>query len=327
MANIFREPLSQITRPTNGGASTPQPLPRQVLKALHGRLLVTLNTPAATTPAATPRGESPHAILTEIALDLGGVKRYAIDGGALRVLNARDYKGAGFIAADLTAPAAGASKTIEVQFIYDMNWWWARDPASGLGLLPLNSPRISSPNLLISWGDINDLFVTPNATTITSATLDVDAEWLAGIEVPEPIKLWEPKVNQFDAVSVTTELNLELAKGHDLAELFIKAMTDSRTLSDTLVNNVQAVRLNGAAGGQVVDIVRRTAWARLQNQNRQDQGGVAPATGYAWLSFVKDGRAAGMIGTRDLDRIVLSLDVAGAAGNRVRIYQRTASLL
>ena len=146
------------------------------------------------------------------------------------------------------------------------------------------------------------------------------------IEVPEPIKLWEPKVNQFDVTTVTPELNLELNKGSDLAELFVKALSDQRTLTDALVNSV-GLRLHGAAGGQIVDVIRPTAWARLQNQNRQDQGGIAPAVGYAWLSFVKDGRASGLIGTRDLSKIVAVLDVAGAANNRVRIYQRTVSLL
>jgi len=321
----------------NGGKAIPLKLSGGVIKEIVMRLSVTLATPGASTPAATPRSESIAAILRDIALNLNGTKYWNIDGGSLRTINFIDNAGTnGELSSTLTAPAAGASSTLVCTLVLPcalQNMFAKKSSVAGAVAVDNVCPGlIDTANfddkvwLELTFGTILDLFATANDTTITACTVDVTAVKVMGISIAKGSQLIYEVQKQVEALTSTDAnkiIQLPADSNFDYRGILLKTMSDGYTPAGSILNKI-TLRIRNKDGSKIVlrDLLSESS---LRAYNQLKVGGALP-TGYQWVDFCEDGNIAGVINMANVANFELVGDITGAATNKVEILRHVLTL-
>ena len=254
MASDVKRPLPDLAYVSAGAASTLD-IPRDnVMKALNLMLTLTLTTGAAAGSGTLADPGILQAIRRlEVVAD-GAVTLWSVDPASLYILNAL-WSGSPGQRDKLAIPANGTSGTMQAFLQIPFALPFSKNPNVTL----LNASALSSLQLRVTWGSINDLVQTPTNTSInTSSILSSETHEIVGLDPRSVFSAFKVSQITRQLTASTTNLEVDLPRSNVLRGLLFKSSVLTNSVEDETDSLLNEIRVESSELGRGPFVHRRT---------------------------------------------------------------------
>lgn len=291
-----------------------------VVKKLRVEGFIHLSTPAATNPATGVLSDAPYTIIQDLYVDLGGKQRQKASGAIHRIVSFIKKKAYPY-SDTVAAPAAGATSTIRFSLPIYFGWPMAKDNPS-MGMIDFSNYK-DQVNLILTLGDIGQLFTTPNDTVVTGIDLKIITHEIPGLKINKADQVYcEPVVISYAVANSNDQLTTKMDTGdRDYQGILIYTETAPNVPDDGIDVLTGVIKLDGSTPGSGGFNLRSLdSFAEVKDDNYERLPNKAMLTGYAYLDFVEDDKVvSGAVGTSALTSLVLTTGVTGGATNTMKL--------
>lgn len=308
--NRFRR-LGSIDYSANGVKS--MDLPRATLYQYLGLRLSGLVT--IITANATAWADAPFSLIRRIEVVADGKDTIkSIDGETL-ALFMRIFGGTAMSASAMPT-VVGASQAFNAYLTLPFEMPRAVRPIDTL----LNSKRLSTLELRITWGDVTSAY-SANSGNATFASVALDVELFESFGIESDFAVFKQLLISKDVTSVTADMQVLLPVGNLYRGFLIRAVNygaspanvDPGTGSNAIINNIQL------KSGTEVYVNRKGL--SLQDDNKRQYGQESWPAGCYVLDFSPDGLLTESLDARPLSSLEMVFDVSNpATSNKIKVY-------
>jgi hypothetical protein len=172
----------------------------------------------------------------------------------------------------------------------------------------LDTARYRNIELVITYGALADLFSSPNADTVLTATLDVNIVHTEDLLHPQAKPVVYPYFTAYPVVNPASQTYIDIEKSPDLAMATLFAFTGNSVTAGQPFHGTAAdtVLATMSVETQAEHLVRSLPFKSIQYGNKL-QGNIETwPTGWAVMDFIEDGSVFSSISTGDKSKLQLN---------------------
>lgn len=311
---------ARVTGAAAGAVLTIPLLADNVVKKIKIEGFIHLNTAAAKVPSIGALSDAPYTIIRDVYLDLGGKQRQKASGAIHRIVTFLKKKALPYHDT-VAAPAAGASSTVRFSLPIYLSFPRAKDNPS-MGMIDLKNFKRQA-NLVITLGDIANLFGTVNDTTITGIDIKIICHEIPGLVIAPTDQVYcEPVVLSYNVANSNDALAILLDSGdRDYQGILLYSESAVDTPDDGANVMTGSIHLDAStATTGNINLRAYDSWHEIKDDNQENEFGTAMPAGYAYIDFVGDDKVvSGAVGTKQMSTFKLTTSVTGAATNIMKV--------